>query len=212
MAELCRICQTRRPRRYCPGVQGEICSLCCGEQREVTIQCPLDCPFLQEARLHEKPAAERDRESLPNQDIRVPESFIREHEELVLFCFVTLVEGALQTSGAIDADLLTALDALIQTYRTTESGLIYETRPDDRVAGAIQDAFENSLNAFEKERHERQALSAYRPAEILVCLVFVQRAALMGVNGRPRGRAFIDATRLRLNIPIPKIRSTLLVS
>jgi hypothetical protein len=211
MAELCRICQTRRPRRYCPGVQGEICSLCCGTEREVSIQCPLDCPFLQEARLHEKPVGELDRENLPNQDIRVPESFVREHEELFVFCVATLVDGTLRTSGAVDADILAALEALIQTYRTTESGLIYQTRPDNRVAGAIQDVFEKSVSDFEKERHE-QALSAYRPAEILACLVFTQRAALIGVNGRPRGRAFIDAMRLKLNIPLPQVRSTLLVS
>jgi hypothetical protein len=161
--------------------------------------------------LHEKPSGELDRRNLPNQDIRVPESFVREHEELFLFCVVTLVDGAMRTAGAVDSDLLTALDALIQTYRTTESGLIYQTRPDDRVAGAILDAFENSLSSFQKERHE-QGLTAYRPAEILACLVFAQRAALMGVNGRPRGRAFIDAMRLKLNIPIPQMRSTLLVS
>jgi len=50
----CAICQTRRPRRFCPGVRGEICSLCCGAEREVTVDCPLDCEFLREARRHEK--------------------------------------------------------------------------------------------------------------------------------------------------------------
>ena len=47
----CRICDTRKPRRYCPGVTGDICSICCGNEREVTVDCPLDCPFLVEARV-----------------------------------------------------------------------------------------------------------------------------------------------------------------
>ena len=51
----CHICDTRKPRRHCPGVNGEICSICCGNEREVSISCPLDCPYLVEARLHEKP-------------------------------------------------------------------------------------------------------------------------------------------------------------
>ena len=42
----CAICETRRPRRYCPGVRGEICAICCGTAREVTVDCPLDCPYL----------------------------------------------------------------------------------------------------------------------------------------------------------------------
>ena len=50
----CAICQIRRPRRFCPGVRGDICSLCCGTEREVTVNCPLDCEYLQEARKHEK--------------------------------------------------------------------------------------------------------------------------------------------------------------
>ena len=50
----CAICETRRPRRFCPGVRGDICSICCGTEREVTVDCPLDCEYLQEARRHDK--------------------------------------------------------------------------------------------------------------------------------------------------------------
>ena len=50
----CAICHTRRPRRYCPGVRGHICPVCCGTERENTVSCPLDCPYLREARVREK--------------------------------------------------------------------------------------------------------------------------------------------------------------
>src|ERR1035441_6424798 len=61
----CSICQTRRSRRFCPGVRGEICSLCCGEEREVTVDCPLDCEFLREGRRHEKAPARNPAEFNP---------------------------------------------------------------------------------------------------------------------------------------------------
>ena len=46
---LCAICGVRKARRFCPGVRGNICTLCCGTEREVTVDCPLDCEYLQEA-------------------------------------------------------------------------------------------------------------------------------------------------------------------
>src|SRR5215212_6262711 len=66
----CAICETRRPRRFCPGVRGDICSVCCGTEREVTVDCPFECEYLQQSRHHEKPAP-LDSPALPNQDIRV---------------------------------------------------------------------------------------------------------------------------------------------
>ncbi len=51
----CTICETRKEKRFCPAVHGRICPQCCGEQREVTLDCPSDCAYLQQAREHEKP-------------------------------------------------------------------------------------------------------------------------------------------------------------
>lgn len=185
--------------------------MCCGDQREVNISCPLDCEYLQEAHLHERPALV-ERGSFPNKDIRLSEEFVRVHDELILFSMFTLVDGALRTPGAVDGDVLKALEALIRTYRTRESGLVYETKAEDRVAAAVQDHFERSLSDLEKQRTSEVGVSAYRTAEILGSLVFVERSAMTHVNGRPRGRAFIDYTRKQLNIPVPGVSSGRMVS
>ena len=211
MPELCRICQTRRARRHCPGIEGEICSLCCGDQREVNINCPLDCVFLEEARLHEKPL-QIDREAIPHQDIRLSEEWLRDHEELVLFCSFTLADAALRTPGATDTDVLSALEALIRTYRTLESGLVYQTKPDDRVGAAVQEKFERSLADFQKERSSREGLLPFRDADILACLAFLERSALAQRNGRVRGRAFVDFLRRKLSVPLPQKPANLLVT
>src|SRR5712691_3160455 len=39
----CAICDKRKEKRFCPAVHGRICPQCCGEQREVTLDCPSDC-------------------------------------------------------------------------------------------------------------------------------------------------------------------------
>jgi hypothetical protein len=64
-------------------VEGEICSQCCGEQREVTLNCPLDCEHLRESRKHEH-GTPANPDAFPNQDIRVTDTFLRENEPLLV--------------------------------------------------------------------------------------------------------------------------------
>src|SRR5580693_4260414 len=110
----CAICHTRRPRRFCLGVQGEICSLCCGAEREITVDCPLDCEYLREAHKHEKPIP-IDPEMLPNRDIEVSEEFIEDNEEFLIAVATSLVRAALLTPEVIDYDIREALDGAIRT-------------------------------------------------------------------------------------------------
>jgi len=189
----CKICNARKPRRYCPGVGGDICSICCGSEREVTVNCPLECPYLMEARQHEK-APITNPEQIPNQDVRISEEFLRDHEPLLIFMGAKLLEASLETAGAVDSDVQEALESLIRTYRTLESGLYYETRPNNLLAAAVHQKIQDSVQELRKELGEKGS-TPIRDAEILGVLVFLERVGLHQRNGRPRGRAFIDYLR-----------------
>jgi len=189
----CRICDTRKPRRYCPGVTGDICSICCGAEREVTVDCPLDCQYLAEARLHEKPQEVKS-EEVPNQDIPVSEDFLRAQEPLLIYLGAKLLEASITTSGAVDSDIREALDSLVRTYRTLQSGLYYETRPSNLIAAAIHQKLQESIDALRKQLAEKGA-TPVRDADLLGLLAFLQRVELHQNNGRPRGRAFVDYLR-----------------
>jgi hypothetical protein len=189
----CKICEMRKPRRYCPGVNGEICSLCCGNEREVTISCPLTCPYLAEARLHEKPHP-LNPDEVPNQDVQVTEQFLREHEPLLMFLSSRLLEVSLAAPGAVDSDVREALQSLIRTYRTLQSGLYYETRPTNLIAAGIHQRMQEAVESLRKELAEKNS-TPIRDAEILGTLVFLERIELNQNNGRPRGRAFLDYLR-----------------
>jgi hypothetical protein len=159
----------------------------------VTVNCPLDCPYLMEARQHEKPpvAAEG---TIPNQDVRITEEFLRDHEPLLIFLGAKLLEAAVETAGAVDSDVQEALESLIRTYRTLESGLYYETRPNNLLAAAIHQKSQDAVQELRKELSEKGS-TQIRDAEILGVLVFLERVGLHQKNGRPRGRAFIDYLR-----------------
>jgi hypothetical protein len=184
----CAICHTRRPRRYCPGVSGHICPICCGTERENTVNCPLDCPYLREARLRE-PERHIDPKQFPNRDIRIDEPFLRRNEPLLILIGGTLAKSAIE-ERAIDLDLREALAAMVGTYRTLQSGLVYHQRPDNPIAARIQSAVEDRVKELEAmlQKHD----SVLRDSDVLGILVFLQNTEIQRNNGRSKSRAFID--------------------
>lgn len=190
----CAICETRRPRRFCPGVRGDICSICCGTEREVTVDCPLDCEYLQEARRHERPA-ETDPSQWPNRDIQVSEDFLEDHEELLMALGRALAGAAFGMPGTVDFDIREALESLIRTYRTLESGVYYETVPPNPLAANVYRAIQAAAADFRRIERERLGISRTRDADVLRLLAFLQRVEFDRNNGRRRGRAFLDGLR-----------------
>lgn len=188
----CALCEMRRPRRYCPGVRGEICTMCCGTEREMTVDCPPDCEFLLEARKHDKPVP-LDAVAIPNQDIHVTEEFVTENEELLLHLAEALVEAAETSPQVVDFDAREALEAAIRTYRTRESGLYYESLPANPLAAGLVRALLDGAEEFRREETERLGMSRTRDATVLGVLVFLQHFELDRNNGRRRGRAFLHA-------------------
>ncbi len=190
----CAICEIRKPRRFCPGVNGDICTVCCGTEREVTVNCPLDCVYLQDARRHER-RPDVDPDQFPNRDIRVSEDFLRENEPLLLFIARSVMATAFDTPGAVDNDVRDALDALIRTYRTLISGVYYETRPSNMLADRMFSGVQAAVAEYRKTEGERTGVRHTRDADVLGVLAFLQRLELDRNNGRPKGRAFLDFLR-----------------
>jgi hypothetical protein len=168
--------------------------MCCGTEREVTVDCPLDCVYLREAHQHER-VEPIDPHSFPNQDIRVTEEFLREREPLLLFLARALLDGALATPGAVDLDVREALEALVRTHRTLESGVYYETRPNGPVAANICRLLQSGLAELRRKEKEESGMARTRDAEVLGLLVFLQRLELDNNNGRKRSRAYLDFLR-----------------
>ena len=101
----------------------------------------------------------------------------------------------MEKERAVDSDAREALEALIRTYRTRESGLIYETRPQNPYAAAIQSALTQSIEELRKRVAEERGMQTMRDADLLGALVFLERLGLQYSNGRRRGRSFYDFLR-----------------
>ncbi len=186
----CKICNKRRAKRHCPGVDGEICAACCGEGREITVDCPRGCAHLREARVHEAKVV-LTAEQVPHRDVEVSEDFVRQQEHLVLILGNTLTR-AMEKGKAVDGDAREALEAMIQTYRTMASGLIYETRPPNPYAADLQEALKSTIEDLRKRIEEESPTHSVQDSDLLGTLIFLQRLALQYDNGRRRGRVFYD--------------------
>jgi len=68
--------------------------------------------------------------------------------------------------------------------------LIYESRPQNPYAAAIQTAIQESIVDLDKRLTEETGMHSLRDSEVLGILVFLQRLELQHNNGRRRGRAF----------------------
>ena len=195
----CAICEQRKEKRFCPAVHGRICAQCCGEQREVTLDCPSECPYLQQAREHEKPreTATMDRAAM-FPDVEIAEQFLYEREHLILGLSFALAKSAragrsLDGQVLADRDLIAALTALAQSYQTlVESKLIYEQPMTNLAHQQIAREIETMLKEFREAEQKHMGYSRLRDSEVLKALVFLLRMGLARTSGRPKSRAFVD--------------------
>lgn len=201
MSATCLICETRRPRRRCPALQADICAPCCGEKREETIACPLDCDFLLQARNLEQ-LRELKAEEIPHPDIVVKEEFLREQEPLVYLVGYSITEGVHRLEGLIDLDIREALAGLVQTYKSLSSGIVYESKPANPIAAAMFELIQLRLSEFRSGIEREAGYAVVLDSHVLGVLVFFLRMELQFNNGRRRSRGFIDAA-LRMAPPQP---------
>lgn len=143
--------------------------------------------------MHDRPVPIGE-EDLPNKDLRLSEDFIRKQEHVVMWLAQALAR-AMEARRSVDGDAREGLESLIKTYRTLESGLIYETRPQNPYAAEIQEALKQSIDELRKRLAETSGMQTLRDTDVLGTLVFLQRLELQHNNGRRRGRAFLDFLR-----------------
>jgi hypothetical protein len=204
----CPICQKRPPKRFCPALGERICPICCGKEREVTIDCPFDCSYLLAARRYEA----EDRKPLPAseypyRDVEFPPEFVYERWPIVERLAQTILGHQTQNKDLNDHDVYLALEGLAETYRTLSTGIYYERPPDSATARALYGNLAEAVQNARKEEPQAIGLSsAVKESDIFRLLVFLTRICKQEMNGRPRSRAFVDFLRTRFPLPATTAR------
>ncbi len=190
----CAICHVRKEKRFCLALHDRICAQCCGEQREVTLDCPSECPYLQQARQHEKP---RDfGGKLPDElfpAVELTQDFLQRHEPLIAGLIQTLLRVSHSDRDLKDREIVGALTVMARSYKTlVASGLVYQEASANPAQLAIMDVLQRSLEEFRQVEQQHLGYTALRDGDVLKALVFLIRLAHMHSSGRPRARGFLD--------------------
>ena len=193
---ICPICQKRKAKRFCPARGDSICSVCCGTEREVTIDCPSDCPHLIASRTHDYERKEIDWTKLPFRETKIDPSLVLSRNSGVLNALVyAICQYASEDRALVDSDVEAAIGALVDTYRTLASGIYYENPPDYRLQRELYDRLRAAVENYKKEEARRTGLSTLRDADVREVLIFLAQLGYARSNGRPKGRAFLDLLR-----------------
>ena len=190
----CTICEIRKEKRFCPAVHGRICTQCCGEQREVTLDCPSDCPYLAQARQHEKPRpADQINPAGLFLQIEVPDQFMYEKEHLLMGLTYALARAARTDRSLNDQDLIATISTLATSYeRRVNSGLHYEPPLTSEARRRVAVEIEDMVKEYREAEQKHIGYSSLRESEVLKALVFLVRLAQGRTSGRPRSRAFVE--------------------
>lgn len=190
----CPICRKRKANRFCPAKGQKICAVCCATEREVTIDCPSDCPHLIASRQYEEERRVVDWSQVPFADVKVSPSAFRDHENLLDAIAFGVCDFAAQQRLLTDNDAIAALQSLAESYQTLAKGIYYEKPLDDRIRHELYDHLKESIARFHKEEATR-SVSALRESTVRDALIFMTQLGATRTNGRPKGKAFLDFLR-----------------
>ena len=194
MSVSCAICEKRKEKRFCPAIHGRICPQCCGEQREVTLDCPDDCVYLLQAREHERPRSLTDLDPAALfLQVEIGDQFPYQHDHLIMGLTFALAKSARADRNLKDTDLIAALTSLTKTCETlVNSGLLYEVPIASAAQQAVAAEVQNMLKEYREAEQKHMGYVQLRDSEALRALVFLVRMANGRTSGRPKSRAFVD--------------------
>jgi hypothetical protein len=191
----CPICEKRKEARFCPAKGEKICAVCCGTEREVSIDCPPDCSYLVSAHRYEDEHQRSLAADTPLLDDKIPQDIVYTHQQLMAALAFSIAKFCAVQPTAVDTDVLTAIEALAHTYKTLSSGIIYEKPPEAPLPRELYAALIAFLTEVKKQQAERANSAALKDMDLFYLWVFLYRMGLLRTNGRPRSRRFIEFLR-----------------
>ena len=192
----CTLCQNRKEKRFCAVLHDRICASCCGAQREQTLDCPSDCPYLRQAQGHDRFRPELLEDERWFADIEVGEDFLDTQAGLLDDLLDNIALRAAGDGSLRDRDVIAVLAELTRSLQTRVNfGLHYEpTRPSLAQQALIEELREILMDHDIDSDEVSGGIGStnLRDGDALKALVFLLRLALDRSSGRPLSRRFLN--------------------
>lgn len=167
----------------------------------MSIDCPSDCSYLVAAHRYEDQHERVLPEDTPLLDVKVSQDVIYAYQNVLSGLAFTVAKFHASHADTTDSDVLAALQALAETYKTLSSGIYYEKPPEALIPRELYAALAQFLNEAKQKAGEPEASSPFASAtrikdsEVFSLLVFLYRMGLLRTNGRPRARRNLEFLR-----------------
>jgi hypothetical protein len=155
----------------------------------------VDCSYLSAAHRYEDQHQRSLPADTPLLDVKVSQDVIYAHQNVLSGLAFTTAKFSATHPATTDPDVLGALQALAETYKTLGSGILYEKPPDATLPRELYAALAAFLNESKQQPSERPGAPPIKDSEVFTLLVFLFRMGLLRTNGRPRARRYIEFLR-----------------
>lgn len=135
---------------------------------------------------------EVDAASIPNMDIEVDDAFLEANEFLILLLTIPIARLVKSEPAITDHDMREALEAMVKSARTLQSGIVYEHLPTNPYAASVCETLRDEIEKLRARAAAADPDAAVTDKQLLGIFVFLQRLEYTWNNGRRKSRAFID--------------------
>ena len=186
----CPLCSARSGKWYCPAKGAQICAVCCGTKREIEIDCPGSCPYLQASRSYEAEKRMPDPQ-LAAKIQKYDDNFIHRYSPVLDTISRAVVEERLNSPWLVDNDVIEVYKSLSATMKTLSSGIYYESLPDGPARISLFRRLKSLLDQLMQpaEGADRQSLKVSEALDVLDFLTFAVQA---NSSVRPKSRRYLD--------------------
>lgn len=187
----CTLCEGRKGKRWCPAQRALICTQCCGEKRMIEIDCPENCEYLAAGRARE--IEQEHMRYLRSAEVHERERYFRAlsgHERVLAHLQLLIGEARRRVRDLTDGDVLEALDLLLATLRTEESGLLYERTSSNLRAEGVRRRLAEALEYYRQPAQADRERLALKDA--IECLEVIRSLAARHAASSPASREFVD--------------------
>jgi len=189
-SDQCPLCEARRGKRFCPAKLSQICPVCCGTKREVEIDCPSDCVYLQSGRQYESAKKAKNKPNESFTERLWSQSFQSSNFETLVSLWSLIRDARSQGPELVDVDVREVLNRLIKTYQTQEGGIYYDHLPESLTQKTLYNSLKSFLDG--KQNQGDLTASSLKTEYLLDCLQLTLEMAVLKLQSRPKSRAFLD--------------------
>jgi len=147
------------------------------------------------SREYDRTRLEIDWDKVPFGEAKFNRSFAQTHGPLLAQLDYAVCQFASDHREVVDTDVLAALQTLAETYRTQSSGIIYEKPLDYLLQRELYASLKAAITDFREKESQRVGMTTVRDSDVRDALIFLTQLCAVHMNGRPKGRAYLDLIR-----------------